>query len=152
MPVSLQQFRYQQCSGNPSLLSLQQIFVNILIVPNVIIPSFSYSSTSLTNSPQCLRNWCRIVEVNFWELFFDGISGNLSLVVGNGRIKVVRDMGRANFVMEEVNKTPRVEFVVRTINCMECASNKVVVIVSKMWNINVSMLKPRCSSEGEASW
>ena len=66
--------------------------------------------------------------------------------MGNGRIKVVRDMGRANFVMKEVNDTPRVEFVVRTINSMECASHKVVVIVSEMWNINVSMLKPRCSS------
>lgn len=83
----------------PSLLSLQQIFFDILIVPNVIIPSFFYSSTSLTDSPQCLGNRCRIVEINFWELLFDGICGNLSLVMWNRRIEVMSDVGGANFVV-----------------------------------------------------
>jgi len=127
-----------------SLLGLQQTFVDILIVPNVIITPLFYGSTSLTDSPQCLRNWCRIIKVNIGEFLLDGIGGNLSFVVWDGRVEVMRNMGRANFVMEEVNYSPRIEFVVGTINCMECTPHEVVIIISEVWNVNVSMLKPRC--------
>ena len=48
----------------------------------------------------------------------------------------------SNFVVEEVNGAPGVKFVVGTVNCVEGAPDEVVVIISEVWDINISVLEP----------
>ena len=52
------------------------------------------------------------------------------------------DMSTSNFVMEEVDGTPWVQFVVWAVKGVECSPDKVVVIVGEVWNVNVSVLEP----------
>ena len=67
----------------------------------------------------------------------------MGLIMGNGRVEVMRDVSGANFVMEKVNGTPWIEFVVRTIDRMEGAPHEVVVIVGEVRDVNVSVLEPK---------
>ena len=54
----------------------------------------------------------------------------------------MRNVSCANFVVKEVNGSPRIKFVIRTINCMEGTLDEVVVTISKMWNIYICVLEP----------
>mmetsp|Transcript_38635 Transcript_38635/g.81240 ORF Transcript_38635/g.81240 Transcript_38635/m.81240 type:complete len:443 (+) Transcript_38635:349-1677(+) len=62
--------------------------------------------------------------------------------MGDSRVKMVCHMGGSNFVVEEVNGTPGVEFVVGTVDGVEGAPDEVVVIVGEVWHINIRVLKP----------
>ena len=52
------------------------------------------------------------------------------------------DVSASNFVMEEVNGSPWVQFVVWAIDCVEGTPDEVVVVIGKVWNINVGVLEP----------
>mmetsp|Transcript_15054 Transcript_15054/g.32650 ORF Transcript_15054/g.32650 Transcript_15054/m.32650 type:complete len:328 (+) Transcript_15054:331-1314(+) len=52
------------------------------------------------------------------------------------------NMGRANFVVEEVDGTKGVEFVVGTVDCVEGAPGEVVVFVGEVGDVNISVLEP----------
>ena len=60
----------------------------------------------------------------------------------NRRIEVMCNVCCTNFVVKEVNGTPRIKFVIRTINCVEGTLDEVVVTISKMWNIYICVLEP----------
>ena len=125
-----------------SCIQLEQLLLNIFVVPDVIISPFLYSSTPLAYSPQCLWNRCRIIQINLWEVFFNSIGSCLSFVMRNGRIKMMSHMRGSNFVMKKVDHTPWIQFVVWTIDCVESPFYVVVIIVGEMGDINISVLKP----------
>lgn len=52
------------------------------------------------------------------------------------------DMSASDFMVEEINHAPRVKFVVGAIDGMESSLHKVVIIVRKMRNVDISVLKP----------
>ena len=87
-------------------------------------------------------DWCRIVEVNFRKVFFDSISGSLCLVVWDSGIEVMSHVGTSNFVVKEVNESPWIHFVVWTVNCVESTLHEVMIVIGKVWDINISMLEP----------
>ena len=60
----------------------------------------------------------------------------------DGRIKVMGDVSASNFVVKEVNGTPWIQFVVWTVNCVEGTLDEVVIIIGKVWDIDVSVLEP----------
>ena len=51
-------------------------------------------------------------------------------------------MGGTNLVVKKVNCSPRVKFVIRAVDSVKSTLDKVVVVVSEVWHINVSVLKP----------
>ena len=57
-------------------------------------------------------------------------------------VKVMSDVGASNFVVKEVNGTPWIQFVVWAINCVEGTLDEVVIIVGKVWDIDVCVLEP----------
>ena len=52
------------------------------------------------------------------------------------------DVSASNFVVKEVNGTPWIQFVVWAVNCVEGTLDEVVVIIGKVWDIDVSVLEP----------
>lgn len=52
------------------------------------------------------------------------------------------DVSASNLVVEEVNDTPWVQFVVWAVDGVECSLDKVVVIVGEVWDVHVSVLEP----------
>lgn len=52
------------------------------------------------------------------------------------------NVGASNFVMKEVNESPRVQFVVGAVNCVKSTLDEVVIILGEVWDINISVLKP----------
>ena len=70
-----------------------RVGVNAFVIPHPKVTTLFYGSAPLANSPECLRDWGRIVEVKFGEIFFDGTSGSLSLIVWDCRIEVVSHVG-----------------------------------------------------------
>jgi ethanolamine utilization microcompartment shell protein EutS len=60
----------------------------------------------------------------------------------NGTVKVMSYMSASDFVVEEIDKTPGVKFVVGTVDCVECSLDEVVVVVGEVWNVNVGVLEP----------
>lgn len=59
-------------------------------------------------------------------------------------IEMVSYMCGPDFVMKEINNTPRVKFVVGTVNGVKGSFDIVMVIIGEMGYINISMLKPTC--------
>jgi hypothetical protein len=120
---------------------LQQIFQSF-VVPDISISSFHDRRASLGNSPYGLRNGSRIVQIQIGEFLLDGIRGRLGLVVGDGRVEMVGYMSRSDFVVQKVNETPGIQFVVGTIDSVEGSLDEVVVVLRKMGNIHVGVLEP----------
>ncbi len=52
------------------------------------------------------------------------------------------DVSASNFVVEEVNNTPWVQFVIWAVDCVEGTLDEVVIVIGKVWDINVSVLEP----------
>lgn len=63
----------------------------------------------------------------------------------DGTIEVMGDVRRSNFVVKEVDYSPRVKFVVGPVDCVEGALDEVVIIVGEMRYICVSVLEPAVS-------
>jgi len=57
-------------------------------------------------------------------------------------IEVMGDVSASNFVVEEVNGSPWIQFVVWAIDCVEGTPDEVVVVIGKVWNVNVGVLEP----------
>ena len=55
---------------------------------------------------------------------------------------MVGHMSGSNLVVQEVNQSPRIKLVVRTINGVQCSLNIGVFIIGKVGNIDISMLQP----------
>ncbi len=60
----------------------------------------------------------------------------------DSRIEIMCNMRRANLVMEEVDDTPWIELVVGTVDGVERPLHKVMIVIRKMWYINICVLKP----------
>ena len=60
----------------------------------------------------------------------------------DSRIEMMCNMRRANLVMEEVDDTPWIELVVGTVDGVERPLHKVMIVIRKMWYINICVLKP----------
>ena len=112
------------------------------VVPDPLVATLLNSGTSLANTPKCFWDGGRFVKVEFWEILLNGICGCLSLVVWDGRIKVVCDVRCSNLVVQEVNQSPGVKLIVWSINCVQGAFYVAVVLVREVRNINIGMLKP----------
>jgi hypothetical protein len=123
-------------------MDLSKILLQSIILPYPHVASLLYNCASTGNSPQSFRNRCVIIQVQFWVIFFDCICGHLRIVVGDGGINVVRNVRSANFVVQKINCAPRIQFIVRTIDCVEGAPHVSVVIFGEMRHINVSVLQP----------
>jgi hypothetical protein len=80
--------------------------------------------------------------VEFGKLFLDGIGSDLGLIMRNGGIEMMGDVGRSNLVMQEINRTPRIHFIVGTINGVQGSLDKVVVVFGKVRNVDICVLKP----------
>ena len=57
-------------------------------------------------------------------------------------VEVMSDVSASNFVVKEVNGTPWIQFVVWAINCVEGTLDEVVIIIGKVWDIDVCVLEP----------
>lgn len=57
-------------------------------------------------------------------------------------IEVMGNVSTSNFVVEEVNGSPWVQFVVWAVNCVEGTLHEVVIFIGKVWDINVGVLEP----------
>jgi hypothetical protein len=112
------------------------------IVPDPTISSLLNSGATFGNAPNSFIDGCWIVQVEFREILLNGIGGNLGLVVRNGGIEMVRDMGCANLMVQKVNQTPRIHLVIGTINGVQSSLYKVVVVEFEMRNIRVGVLQP----------
>ena len=55
---------------------------------------------------------------------------------------MVRNVCCANLVVQEVNESKGIEFVVRTIDCVQCTLHERVVVVGKVWYVDVRVLEP----------
>lgn len=60
----------------------------------------------------------------------------------NGAVKVMSYMSASDFVVEEIDKTPGVKFIVGTVDSVECSLDEVVVVVGEVWDVNVGVLEP----------
>lgn len=123
------------------MIFLKQFFY-AFVVPHPFIVSFFHSCASLGHSPDGLWDRCRIVKVHFGKALLDGIGSLFCVVMGDRRIKVVGHVGGADFVMQKVNDSPWVELVVGSINGVKSTLDKVVVVLGKVWDVNVGVLQP----------
>ncbi len=121
--------------------------LNTIVVPDPFVASLFNTRATLGNSPKSLWDWCWVVQVHFGEVLLDGISGCLGLVVRNRRIEMVGNMCCTNFVVQKVNKSPWIELIVRTIDCVQSSLYKVVFVVGKVRNIDVRVLEPETRFE-----
>lgn len=64
------------------------------------------------------------------------------MVVGDGRVKVVSNVSCSDFVVQKVNDSPGIQFVVGTVDSVQSTLDKVVVVLRVMGNIDVGMLEP----------
>jgi hypothetical protein len=120
---------------------LEQIF-HAFIVPNPPVSSLFDRGASFADTPNRLRNGGRVVQVHVGELLLDGIGSHFGFVMRNRRVKVVGHVGRSNLVVQEINGTKRVEFVIGTIDSMQSSLYKIVVALRIVWNIDIGVLKP----------
>ena len=127
-----------------------QLVEQILIVPDPTIASLFHSGASLADPPHSFRDGSRIVQVEFRKVLLDGIRSSLGLVVRNGRVKVVGHVGGANLVVQKINDSPGVHFVVWAINSVQGTLDKVVVVVAIVGHVDISVLQPvvHCGRRG----
>ena len=55
---------------------------------------------------------------------------------------MVRDVCGTNLVVQEVDESPRVELVVRAIDCVQSTLDERVVVGGKVGNIDIRVLEP----------
>jgi hypothetical protein len=52
------------------------------------------------------------------------------------------NMGASNFVVEEVDESPRIHFVIWAVDCVEGTLDEVVICIGKVWDVNIGVLEP----------
>ena len=112
------------------------------VVPDPAVVTLFDGGTALGDTPQSLRDRCGFVQVQLWVCFLNGISGGLSLVVRNGRVKVMGNVSGTDLVVQKVDQTPRVHLVIGTVDCVERTLDKAMVVFRKVRHINVGVLQP----------
>lgn len=128
-------------SGSYLFSCLHFLFISF-VKPHPLVTSLFNGSASLAYSPQRLWNRSRFVQIQLREILLDGFCGNLGIIVRNRGVKMVGHMSGSNLVVQEVNQSPRIKLVVRTINGVQCSLNIGVFIIGKVGNIDISMLQP----------
>mmetsp|Transcript_3519 Transcript_3519/g.5178 ORF Transcript_3519/g.5178 Transcript_3519/m.5178 type:complete len:201 (+) Transcript_3519:57-659(+) len=131
---------YSYHLGSTNIL---QMFLYSVILPYPSISPLYDSCASLANSPQSLWDGGWIIQIHVGEFLLDGIGSFLCLVVWNGKIKMMSHVCASNLMVQKVNRSPRIQFIVWSINCMKSTSHVRKFIFGKVWNVHVGVLQPR---------